>query len=178
MKRMIWILWVIGAIVVVAGTATLIGALLPVGHVATCRAEIDQPPEAIWSALTDINGFPSWRTDLKRVEIIDDDREHPVWKEEGEFGVMTFERLEADPPRRLVGKIVGKESGFGGGWTYEITPKGTGSIVTVTENGEVYNPIFRFMSRFIFGHTKTLKDYLAQLGAKFGQKVEPVIVQE
>jgi len=175
---MIWILWVVGAIVVLAGAVTLIGALLPEGHLATCRAEINQPPEAIWSALTDIDAFPSWRTDLKRVEIVENDPAHPVWKEEGEFGVMTFERVESDPPRRLVGKIVGRESGFGGGWTYEITPKGNGSIVTVTEAGEVYNPLFRFMSRFIFGHTKTLKDYLTQLGAKFGEKVEPVVVTE
>ncbi len=34
------------------------------------------------------------------------------------------------------------------------------SSVTITERGSVYNPIFRFMSRFIFGHTATVEAYL------------------
>ena len=34
----------------------------------------------------------------------------------------------------------------------------------ITENGEVYNPLFRFMSRFVFGHTATIDKYLEDLG--------------
>lgn len=175
---MIWILLIVGAIVVLVGAIALIGAMLPVEHVAACRASINQPPEVIWNALTDIKAFPAWRTDLKSVELVDDDPLHPVWKEESSFGLMTFERTEADPPHRLVGMIVGTESGFGGGWTYEVAPNGNGSTVTITERGSVYNPIFRFMSKFIFGHTKSLKTYLTQLGAKFGERVEPAVVTE
>ena len=35
--------------------------------------------------------------------------------------------------------------------------------VTITENGEVYNPIFRFVSKFIIGYSATANRYLADL---------------
>ena len=31
---------------------------------------------------------------------------------------------------------------------------------TITENGEVYNPIFRFLSRYVMGYTATMDRYL------------------
>ena len=33
--------------------------------------------------------------------------------------------------------------------------------MTITERGEVYNPIFRFVSRFVLGHEKTINTYLS-----------------
>ena len=55
---------------------------------------------------------------------------------------------------------------FGGTWTYEIAPTAGGSTLTITENGEVYNPIFSFMARFVFGYDGTMKTYLANLEKK------------
>jgi hypothetical protein len=47
---------------------------------------------------------------------------------------------------------------------------GSGIMVTlITENGEVYNPIFRFVSRFIMGHTATLDAYLKSLTTALGE---------
>jgi Polyketide cyclase / dehydrase and lipid transport len=177
MKRMIVVLWVVGALVVVIGAVALIGALLPVKHVATVRAAYGQTPEALWSAISDIKAYTSWREDLKSIEMVNEHPEHPVWKETGDFGTLTMERDEALPPQRLVGHIVGKEAGFGGRWIYEIAPSGQGATLTVTEEGEVYNPFFRFMSKFIFGHTSTMKAYLKQLGKKYGETVEPEVLR-
>jgi hypothetical protein len=41
----------------------------------------------------------------------------------------------------------------------------------------VYNPVFRFLSRFVFGHYATMDDYLAALGGRFGDNASPVHVQ-
>jgi hypothetical protein len=170
---MIIILWIVGALAVLVGIVALAGALMPVRHVATVRATFHRTPEAIWSAITTIGDFPSWREGLKSVEIVDDDAQHPRWRETGSFGTITMEREEAAPPRKMVSRIVGTESGFGGRWIYEIEPDGAGTRLTITEEGEVYNPIFRFMSRFIFGHSSTMKAYLKGLGKKFGENAEP-----
>ena len=43
---------------------------------------------------------------------------------------------------------------------------GSGTRVSITERGEVYNPIFRFLSRFVFGHTGTMETYLRDLARK------------
>jgi hypothetical protein len=53
-----------------------------------------------------------------------------------------------------------------------VASEGDGAALRVTEDGEVYNVIFRFMSRFVFGQTGTIERYLKDLGKKFGEQVE------
>jgi hypothetical protein len=42
-------------------------------------------------------------------------------------------------------------------------PAAGGTTLTVVERGEVYNPVFRFVSRYVIGHTRTLDAYFADL---------------
>ncbi len=52
-----------------------------------------------------------------------------------------------------------------------ITPQADGStLLRITENGEIRNVFFRFVSRFFMGYTKTMEEYLNALGEKFGEK--------
>ena len=97
-----------------------------------------------------------------------------LWREVGKHDVVTFEEVEAAPPRRLVARIADPSLPYGGSWTYVVTPDGTGSRVTITENGVVYSPVFRFVSRFVFGHHATQEAYLRALGRRFGHETTPV----
>jgi hypothetical protein len=70
--------------------------------------------------------------------------------------------------RVLVGRIADTNLPFGGSWTYELTPGAVGQTkLTITEDGEVYNPIFRFVSRFVMGHEATINRYLSDVGKRF-----------
>ena len=83
----------------------------------------------------------------------------------------------APPPRHLVTRIADDGLPFGGRWEYRIEPDGAGgSNVTITEHGSVYNPLFRFVSRYIMGHTATIESYLRALGKRFGSEPAPVVV--
>ena len=53
----------------------------------------------------------------------------------------------------------------------EIAEYGEVASLTITENGEIYNPVFRFVSRFITGQTSTIDEYLRALGRKLGVEV-------
>ena len=77
--------------------------------------------------------------------------------------------LEEDPPRRLVTRVKETEKMFGGTWTVAIAPMPDGSELTITENGWVANPVFRFVSRFIIGHHATMDDVLKQVAAALNQ---------
>ena len=81
----------------------------------------------------------------------------------GGDGTIAFEAQESEPPRRLVTRITDKTLPFGGAWTFTLQPVDGGTKLTITENGEVYNPLFRVMSRFVFGHTATIDRYLTDL---------------
>ena len=153
----------------------VVGYLLPVKHVATVTAHVPGTPEQVWQTLTDVAAYPGWRGDVTSVEMLPADSGHVAWREQGKNGAISYAIAEADAPRRLVTRITDRSLPFGGTWEYVITPDGTGSGVQITEHGEVYNPVFRFVSRFIIGHTATASAYLKALGARFGANVEPAV---
>lgn len=81
--------------------------------------------------------------------------------------------MEHVAPRRFVVRIADRSLPFGGTWSYDIAPaSGGGSELRISEDGEIYNVIYRFVSRFFLGYTATMEQYFRDLGAKFGQKVE------
>ena len=156
-----WVLIAGGVIVVVVVAALIVGWLLPEKHTATREATLLASPEAVWALITDVDAFPSWRTDVKSVERLPDRAGRPVWIEQGSGGKVTFAVDESTPPRRLVVRIADRDLPFGGTWTYEIAPAAGGASLTITEDGAIYNPLFRVMARFVFGYESTIAAYLA-----------------
>jgi uncharacterized protein YndB with AHSA1/START domain len=164
-----WVLVVLIALALAAAVVAVIGARLPKSHVASRQARLSASPEAVWRVLTDVEAFPSWRGDVKGVRRLPDRQGLACWVEEGKFGTMTLSIERADAPRLLVTRVADADQQFGGTWTYELTPAEGGSTLTITENGEVYNPLFRFMARFVFGHEATMTAYLKALDARISE---------
>jgi hypothetical protein len=81
-----------------------------------------------------------------------------------------METVEMIPQQRLVGRIADPKLPFGGTWTFEITPTAEGATLRITERGYVTNPLFRFLSRFVFGYTTAIESYLKSLARKFGEE--------
>ncbi len=160
---------VAGLVVVVAGT----GALLPRTHLATSSVLYPQPPDTVWQVLTGFQEHPSWRSGLQGMQRLPDRNGHAVWREVRASGPLTYEVVEEDPPRRLVTRMADPDLPFGGSWTYVLTPEAGGTRVAITEDGEIKNPIFRFVARFIMGHHATLEEVLRDLGHRLGQEAEP-----
>lgn len=130
------IVWV--GLAVLAGLIVLmvvIGALLPKAHIASRSAVIAKAPVDVFALV----------------------RERAAREKE-------FKVVEETPPRRMVTKVI-EGLPYGGTWTIDLAPEGAATRVTITENGEVYNPLFRFLSRFVFGHTATMDAYLKDLAA-------------
>ncbi len=140
-----WILWIALALFALVGVITIVGYLLPVSHVASRSADFNKPPETVHALISDLKNYPQW------------------WPE----NEVNVEVVENVPPTRFVTRIVG-ETAFGGTWTMEIVPISTGSRLTITERGEIYNPIFRTLSRFVFGHASTMEGCLTAARRQLG----------
>ena len=168
-----WLLWVVGVLIVIPGVLALAGSLLPKGHRASRTATLRQPPGAVWEAITRFEEHPSWRTDIRRMERLPDQDGRPLWREVRRSGPLTYVVAESTPPSRLVTRIADPKLPFGGTWTYEITAAEAGCTITLTEDGEIHNPIFRLLARFVFGYHGTMETYLKALGKKFGEDVTP-----
>ena len=158
-----------------AAVVVIVGFLLPAEHVVTVSATIPASPATVWATLTDPSAYPRWRVDVRSVEMLTAGAGPVAWREVSGDGAISYVVEIAEPPRRLVTRITSRELPFGGSWEYLVTPEGAGSRVQITEHGEVYNPVFRFVSRFIMGHSATASAYLKALGARFGGVVTPVV---
>jgi hypothetical protein len=86
---------------------------------------------------------------------------------------MTYELLAINPPHSIERRIATPNLPYSGSWTFVLTPASNGTDVRITEDGEVYNPIFRFVTRFIMGETATIDAYLRAMGKATGQEVQP-----
>ena len=161
-----WIVWIVAAIAVIALVVVVVGYSLPTAHTVTRTVRLALPPEVLYAVLSDVDRYPSWRPSVKSLVRAPDREGRPAWVEDtgGMKIPMYFERM--DRPSLLVARIADRSLPFGGTWTYRIAPAAGGSELTITEDGEVYNPIFRFMSRFVFGHYATMDEFIKQLQAR------------
>jgi hypothetical protein len=137
-----WIGFVAGGLfVLVAGIAT-IGWMLPRSHKASRTLRVRRSPAEVWPALMLATQASSTPVDV----------------------------LESTPPHRLVTRVTQAEKNFGGTWTISIAPLPGGSDVTITEDGWVANPIFRFVSRFVMGHHATMDGVLTQVAQSLNEQ--------
>lgn len=158
-----WTLISLAVLAAIVAAVVVAGWLLPVAHVASQRIEVAASPERVWATIADVDAFPQWRADVTRVERA---AGAGTWIEHGSNGRLTFAVERSEPPRALVTRIADRSLPFGGTWTYDIEPAAGGAVLTITERGEIYNPVFRFMSRFVFGYESTMKSYLSSLAAR------------
>ena len=165
-----WVLIVVISLVALVLAVWVIGSLLPKGHTVARTLRLKQSPEAVWAAITDSQAMPAWRPNVVKVERLADQNGHAVWRETYKDGQsLPLEMVELQPPKRLVARIADPTLPFGGAWTYEITPAEGGCTITITERGEVYNPVFRLVSRFM-NQAGRIETYLTDLARKFREE--------
>lgn len=171
-----WVVIVLGGALALVALITLIGAFVPREHRATSAVVLHQPVDSVWKVVRDLGGVPAWWPEIKESVRLPDKDGHEVWRQKMSGWDVPLILIESTAPRRLVTQIDTSAGGaFGGTWTYELTPdSGAGTKVSVTEAGWIGNPIFRTLSRFVFGYYGSLDGYLKALGKRFGETVEPV----
>jgi len=158
-----WTLWILAAVVGLIGLAAIVGFLLPKGHRASRTVTLAAPPERVFAIVTDFGRYASWRSDVRRVTVEGSGGLGTLVREENSSGTIPYRVDVFDPPSRLVMRIADPGLPFGGTWTYELSPSSEGTTLTLTEDGEVYNPLFRVMQKFFFSPYKTLDTFLANL---------------
>lgn len=158
-----WTVRILVSLVALVVVMTGIGWLLPVGHQASRTAVIAAAPAAVFARLRDVERYPEWRKDVSHVDVLEVSNGLPRFRETGEFGPIIFRMEQADAPTFMRTRIDDPDQPFGGTWTYVLVPDVGGTRLTITEDGEVYNPLFRFLSRFVFSQTETIETYLGHL---------------
>ena len=163
------LLLVLGALAAVVVVVLVVGWSLPVGHQAARELRLPAAPPAVYALVAGVEAYPAWRSGVEAVEVLERDAAGAPtrFRERSGDGDILFEVAERVPERRLVTRIADPSLPFGGRWTFELAPAGSGTQLRITEDGEVYNPLFRFVSRFVMGHDRTIARYLRDLERRF-----------
>jgi hypothetical protein len=164
----------VGLLLVTILLIVVIGYSLPKDHVAARAISLRRQPADVFALISNFKDEPSWRADVQQVEMLPERDGHTRFIEKSKNGTMPFEVEESTPPLRMATRIDGKNLPFGGRWIFETSPTADGCRLNITEHGEVYNPVFRFVSRFILGYTGTLDRYLTSAARKFDENAVPV----
>ena len=168
------IVGIIGVVVLLIGVAALVGASLPKAHVASKSILLHRSPQDVYTVVRDFQSASQWRSDVDRIEV-DVRAGGPVhFREIGKNGTVNYELAEDVPAQKMVTRILDTDLGYSGQWTYNFTAENGGTRLTIREDGEVSNVLFRFMSRYVFGHTATIDSYLISLARHFDEEVMPV----
>ncbi len=145
-----------------------IGAMMPTSHTATLSQSYLASQEQLWDLITNYAEYENWRSDIEKVELIDS----ITWREHYSHGeVLTFQQAEKDSLNYLKTEIIDKNLPFGGYWEYTLSVNDENTTwVEITENGEVYNPLFRFINIVFMDQTATIQTYLDDLESKVDEE--------
>jgi uncharacterized protein YndB with AHSA1/START domain len=158
-----WLVRILAALAILTAVLAGVGYLLPAEHRASRSAILTASPDQVYAVIVDFAKYPEWRSDLDRIEAPAVAREGSELREHGANGEIPYRVETLVPSSRVVTRISDPSLPFGGTWTYELRPNGTGTELAITEDGVVSNPIFRALSRFVFGHYDAIDAYMADL---------------
>jgi uncharacterized protein YndB with AHSA1/START domain len=174
MKLFIYIVVaVVGGLVLLVGIMALIGSMMPKTHDVSRSISLRKSPQDVYAVIRDFASTPKWREDVKQVDVEAPQGGPVYFREVEKHGTVNYELVEDVPAQRMVTRIRDTDLGYAGQWTYTLSAENGGTRVTIREDGEVSNVLFRFMSRYIFGQTSTIDSYLTSLAKHFGEEAIP-----
>ena len=168
--------WLIIILAVVVGLPLLaygIGMFVPRNHVASLTIDLAAAPEKVWALVSDVANTPKWRTDITAVRMQPQPDGRVRFVETSSMGDVPFEVVSQTAPTGQVIRVLDDDQPFGGTWTWELVPAGSGTRVKVTEAGFVKSPIFRTMGLMFFSPTDTIDGYLRALAKALGESAVP-----
>jgi hypothetical protein len=166
-----WLLILVGALLGLILVVVVGGLLLPEENRASRMLSTRQAPQMIWDTINDHANEPGWRSDVASVTSLGDRNGKPVWQENYKDGnKVALRTTESTPPARMVRELTDLDGPFSGRWEIDISPTPDGSTIRITEIGKVSNPVFRFVSKYVIGHTTFMEKYLKGLAGKFGEQ--------
>jgi ribosome-associated toxin RatA of RatAB toxin-antitoxin module len=165
-----WLLIIVGILLLPVLGLLVMGLLQPVKHSVTRSIRLKEKPEAVFALIADMTNAPAWSSTVEKVEPLPARDGHAMARCTLKWGgmQMVMTQIECTPPARLVTSMAKDNGTLLGTWTYQVTPEAGGCSVSLTEEGELKNPIFRALAR-MRGLDANIVQTLSDLAKKFGE---------
>lgn len=166
---MYWILFVMGALVSLVVAVIVGGLATPRHHVASRSVTVRAAPETVWPIVRDVGSYAKWRPEVQSTRV-----EGEEWQEFTTSRTIRYGVADEQAPHRFVARILDDDLPFTGEWTWMLETSDGGTRVTLTEHGEVGNPLFRFIGAHLVGYTRTIDAVLNALAIRVGDAAAPI----
>lgn len=159
-----------GGIVGLGLAAYVVGLRLPAEHVATRAREIGGALNQVSDRLWRVEAQPQWRHKVSRIDVQSRAPGTIRYTEYAGSDAIAFELVQGASGRRFESRITSTDLPFGGRWLISLEPiDDQKTRIVVQEEGVVHSPVFRTLSRYVFGHTATMDAYLDDLARSFAE---------
>jgi hypothetical protein len=169
---MVWMRSLAGLALLLAaafGVVYWMGRRLPVQHRAVASGRVEASQDAVWRLVDDPATHAAWRKGI--IQISMQPGEERCWIETHRSMDLMLCPVEVVPKARKAVRVAEKDMRFGGTWTYELTPLGADATeVTVTEDGYVPPPLWRFLGHYVMGEETDVRQFVADLQAEAMRK--------
>jgi uncharacterized membrane protein len=157
-------LWnVVLAVIIVVALAFACLMLIPAKRKGGATIEIKASAEQILDILQDAENQPTWRKDIRSVEILGDG-----WTEISNRNVRTRFRWVSVAAQRAE-LAFESNAGYSGNWVANLVRTENGTRMEVVEEVTVPNPVSRLITRVFFDPDAFSQSYLDQLKRKAEQ---------
>lgn len=122
---------------------------------------LKSPSHIVFEVMCNNEDF-SWRSDLKRIDILNEKEFIEIYPNDNQ---TTFKITKIEPDTYYSFDL--KNKIFEGYWTGELSPTSTnGTKLTLTEHIHVYNPIIRIFASMFMNLKKMQETYVHDLKVK------------
>ncbi|MDT8448251.1 MAG: SRPBCC family protein [bacterium] len=166
-----WIQFTLGALAACGmglGYVWLRGGQLPESHRTQLTFRFDAPIERVWAVLSDFEGQPAWRSGLTGVN----QAAPGLWVEDYQGTLMAMQTTALESPHLLERRIADPDQPFQGFWRYQLSADGEGTLLTLSEEASIHNPLYRFLAHGMSDFEQTLRGLVADLEGPLGPAVE------
>ena len=151
-----------------------IGGNLPEKTTLISSKKFPAKKEVIWATLLDIESYPLWKPNLKKVEMLGtNDKGYTKWREYYSLGKeITFEISEYIPDRSIEVRIIESKNDSKGLWIYKLSNYEEQGILQVSYYANTSNKVERFIKRYIDVKYSEADHFLLNLEAYIVQLLE------
>lgn len=161
------LIWVLAGVALLFITIPFLLGLMISPHQQATRVElIKAPPESVWDALSDLSRQTEWRTDLKSVQLKDDD-DGMRWIEHTQGGDKIVARKQKEVAQKEIVIQMQKGTNVQGTRQAVLNAVPGGTRVTFTETTDISSPFKRLVAQVSSSLDKHLNHYIAQLKSHF-----------
>lgn len=151
------ILALVIVLAIAAAIVASIGATTPREHEVSARVDLERPPSEVLEIIRDVKNYPCWRTDVERVEIMQDDPLRFVEHVNGEAMAYAIDAAKPGEPMRV--RVDDPNLPWGGTWEHVVEKNGKGTRLSTTERGYIDGMLFRGIAALVMDPHESIVTY-------------------